>query len=172
VILGKEVDMIFTRPVLRAALLCITLLIASLGATGAAAAPPIAASGTFSNSGDPTSCRPAGGNTICEFDEEVVTFTGTFNGTAIGHNKLIVHPDGSANFQGFYTFIGTVNGTPGTVTFQANGSGTSDLQFQATYVSISGTGALANLHAVLKQVGTVIEAGPAGTYTGQIQLAE
>jgi hypothetical protein len=165
--------MIFTRPVLRAALLCLTLLIASLGVTGAAAAaPPIAATGTFSNSGDATSCRPAGGNTICEFDAEVVTFTGTFNGTAIGHNKLIVHADGSANFQGFYTFTGTVNGTPGTVTFQANGSGTFDLQFQATYVSISGTGALANLRAVLKQVGTVIEAGPAGTYTGQIQLAE
>jgi Protein of unknown function (DUF3224) len=157
-----------TRTLILAAALVVTVLF-PLGVIGAAASPQTSVSGTFRYTGEPTSCRPAGGNTICEFAPTIVTYTGTFDGTSTGPNTLTIHADGSANFHGFYTFTGTVNGIPGTVTFEANGSGTSDLQFQATLTSVRGTGALANLHAVLKQVGTV-EGHPVGTYTGQIHF--
>jgi hypothetical protein len=157
-----------TRTMTLAAALVVAVLF-PLGVTGAAASPPTSASGTFRYSGEPTSCRPAGGNTICAFPDTVVTYTGTFDGASTGSNTLTIHADGSANFHGFYTFTGTVNGIPGTVTFEANGAGTSDLQFQATLTSVRGTGALANLHAVLKQVGTV-EEHPLGAYTGQIHF--
>jgi hypothetical protein len=161
--------MFFARPLFRLILLTFVAVLGPLGVTGAAASTPTSVSGTFTYSGEPTSCRPAGGNTICQFAPTVVTYTGTLDGTSTGPNTLTIHADGSANFHGFYTFTGTVNGTPGTVTFEANGGGTSDLQFRATLVSVSGTGALANLHAVLNQVGTV-EGHPVGTYTGQIQF--
>jgi hypothetical protein len=157
-----------TLAIILAAALVVAVL-SPMGVTGAAASPPTSASGTFRYSGDPVSCRPAGGNTICEFAPTVVTYTGTFNGTSTGPNTLIIHADGSASFHGFYTFTGTVNGIPGTVTFEAHGKGTSDLQFQATLTSVSGTGGLANLHAVLREVGTV-EDNPVGTYTAQIHF--
>ena len=161
--------MIMARLHVRLVQLTLVAVLALLGVTGAAASPPTSASGTFRYTGEPTSCRPAGGNTICEFAPTVVIYTGTFDGTSTGPNTLTIHADGSANFHGFYTFTGTVNGIPGTVTFEANGAGTSDLQFQATLTSVRGTGALATLHAVLTQVGTV-EDHPVGTYTGQIHF--
>ena len=161
--------MILARLHVRLVLLTLVALLALLGVTGAAASPPTSGSGTFRYSGEPTSCRPAGGNTICAFPATVVTYTGTFDGTSTGSNTLTIHADGSANFHGFYTFTGTVNGIPGTVTFAAHGAGTSDVHFQATLTSVSGTGALATLHAVLQQVGTV-EGHPVGTYTGQIHV--
>jgi uncharacterized protein DUF3224 len=169
--MSHNVSKIFGR-LTRAMILATALVgavLSPLGVTGAAASPPTAASGTFRYTGEPTSCRPAGGNTICEFAPTVVTYTGMFDGTSTGPNTLTIHADGSANFHGFYTFTGTVNGIPGTVTFAAHGAGTSDLHFQATLTSVSGTGALANLHAVLQQVGTV-EAHPVGAYTGQIHF--
>jgi hypothetical protein len=153
----------------RLLLLTLVAVLALVGVTGASASTPTSASGTFRYSGEATSCRTAGGNTICEFPATVVTYTGTFDGTSTGPVTLTIHADGSANFHGFFTFTGTVNGIPGTVTFEANGAGTSDLQFQATLTSVKGTGALATLHAVLKQVGTV-EDHPVGTYTGQIHF--
>jgi hypothetical protein len=158
-----------TRTLILAAAALVVMVLSPLGATGASASAPTSASGTFRYTGEPTSCRPAGGNIICEFAPTVVTYTGTFDGTSTGPNTLTIHADGSAIFHGFYTFTGTVNGIPGTVTFEANGSGTSDLLFQATLTSVRGTGALANLHAVLTQVGTV-EGHPVGTYTGQIHF--
>ena len=161
--------MIMARPHFRFLLLTLVVALALVGVTGASASARTSVSGTFRYTGEPTSCRTAGGNTICEFAPTVVTYTGTFEGTSTGPNTLTIHADGSANFHGFYTFTGTVNGIPGTVTFEANGAGTSDLQFQATLTSVSGTGALATLHAVLKQVGTV-ENHPLGTYTGQIHF--
>jgi hypothetical protein len=153
----------------RLLLLTLVAVLALVGVTGASASAPTSASGTFRYTGEPTSCRTAGGNTICAFPDTVVTYTGTFDGASIGPNTLSIHADGRANFHGFYTFTGTVNGIPGTVRFEATGGGTSDLHFQATLTSVGGTGGLANLHAVLTQVGTV-EAHPVGTYTGQIHF--
>lgn len=157
------------RPHVRLVLLTLVAVLTLVGVTAASASAPTSARGTFRYTGEATTCRAAGGNTICEFPDTLVTYTGTFDGTSIGRTTLTIHADGSAKFHEFYIFTGTVNGIPGTVTFEAAGAGTSDLHFRATLTSVSGTGALAHLHAVLKQVGTV-EGHPVGTYTAQIHI--
>ena len=127
------------RPHVRLVLLTLVAVLTLVGVTGASASAPTTASGTFKYTGEATSCRPAGGNTICEFPDTVVTYTGTFDGTSTGRTTLTIHADGSANFHDVYIFTGTVNGIPGTVTFEATGAGTSDLHFKGTLTSIRGT---------------------------------
>jgi hypothetical protein len=62
-----------------------------------------------------------------------------------------------------------VNGVPGTVTFNLNGSNDSALTVHATATIVDATGDLAGLRGVLHEVGTVvIPSGPVGTYTGKI----
>ena len=61
-----------------------------------------------------------------------------------------------------------MNGVPGTVTFNLNGSNDSALTVHATATIVEATGGLAGLHGVLHEVGTVvIPSGPVGTYTGK-----
>lgn len=155
----------------RVCLLAIPLvaLLAMVGATGAAASPPMSASGTFTyTSSTFNSIRTAGGNTIIDVSA-TVAYTGTFSGTSTVQGTLIIHADGSANFHDVETFTGTVNGFPGTVTFNLAGSNDSALVIHATDTIVSATGALAGLHGVLHEVGTVvIPTGPVGTYSGQI----
>jgi hypothetical protein len=83
---------------------------------------------------------------------------------------LIFHPDGSATFHDIETFTGTVNGKSGTVTFQLFGGAGSGGDYHGTQIIVRGTGDLAKLHGLLRQVGGVtdINKGPAGTYTGQL----
>ena len=139
--------------------------------TGAAASPLASASGTFTTtSATFTSARSAGGNTVIDLTS-TITYTGTFTGTSVVHGILIFHANGSANFHDFETFTRTVNGVPGTVTFNDSGGG--DLAagaYQGTAVIISGTGGLANLRGVMRQVGTVPDPakGPLGTYTAEL----
>jgi len=147
--------------------------VALVAAPGAVASPPTAASGTFTyTSSTFNSIRSAGGNTIIDLSA-TVSYTGTFSGTSTVQGTLIIHADGSANFYDVETFTGTVNGKSGTVTFNLAGTGSVAPpagSYQGTQAIVSGTGELANLHGVLKQVGTVPSAavGPLGTYTGQI----
>ena len=68
---------------------------------------------------------------------------------------LIIHADGSANFHDVEVFTGTVNGVPGTVTFNLNGLNDSELAVHATATIVGATGGLAGLHGVLHEVGTV-----------------
>lgn len=140
-----------------------------VGGTGAGATPPTPVSGTFTyTSSSFDSIRSAGGNTIIELTAAVF-YTGTFTGTSTVHGKLIVHADGSANFHDVEVFTGTVNGVPGTVTFNLSGSNDSALNVSATSTIVRATGGLAGLHGVLRMAGTVqIPAGPVGTYSGQI----
>ncbi len=118
---------------------------------------------TFSN------VRLAGGNTMIDLDA-TIAYTGTFTGTSVVEGHLIIHADGSANFHDVETFTGTVNGVPGTVTWNLTGGGGLATAYYGTAVIVSGTGALADLHGVLRQVGQVDDplAGPYGTYTGEI----
>jgi hypothetical protein len=67
-------------------------------------------------------------------------------------------------------FTGTVNGVPGTVTFNLNGSNNPTGAFKATQTIVAATGDLAGLRGVLSQVGTIGPGGPLGTYTGRISL--
>ena len=80
-------------------------------------------------------------------------------------------PPWRANFHDIETFTGTVNGVPGTVTFNLNGSNDPTGAVKATATIVSATGDLAGLHGVLSEIGTVsAPSGPVGTYTGQIQF--
>jgi hypothetical protein len=152
----------------------------ALGAApGAATSPPTAASGTFTTtSATFNSTREAGGNTIIDVSA-TLAYTGTFTGTSTLHGLLIFHSDGvgpqfppwRANFHSVEIFTGTVNGVPGTVTFNLNGSNDPSGAIKATYTIVSATGELAGLHGVLSQVGKIeTPSGPFGTYSGQIHF--
>src|SRR6266540_1798520 len=148
----------------------IALLLSILVASTTFAAPPTTVSGTFTyTSSTFNSIRLAGGNTIIDLSA-TVSYTGTFNGTSTLHGTLIFHPNGTANFHDVETFSGTVNGVPGSVTFNLNGSSDAALVVSATDVIVSATGELAHLHGVLNEAAVVLDkaVGPVGTYTGQI----
>jgi hypothetical protein len=169
--------MLMARPPFRLFLLTLVAVLALVGVRGAAAAPLRSASGTFTTtSATFNSARSADGNMIIDLSA-MLSYTGTFNGTSTLHGILIFHPNGSANFHDVETFTGTVNGVPGSVTFNLAGTGrpgpsAGTFVYQATQVIVSGTGDLANLHGVLTQVGTVpaVAAGPLGTYSGEIHF--
>ena len=147
----------------------LVVLFAVAAASGAAASPPTLASGTVGNtSATFNSVRAVGENLIIDLSA-TASYTGTFAGTSTINGTLILHPDGSANFHDVEVFTGTVNGVPGTVTFNLNGSNDSAGAVRATATIVDATGGLAGLHGVLHEVGTVvIPSGPVGTYTGNI----
>lgn len=150
-------------------LVLLVVLLAAGAAGGAAASPLTPVSGTVGNtSATFNSVRAAGENLIIDLSA-TASYTGTFSGTSTIDGVLIVHPDGSANFHDVEVFTGTVNGVPGTVTFNLNGANDAALTVHATATIVGATGGLAGLHGVLHEVGTVvIPSGPVGTYTGNI----
>lgn len=154
---------------LRLLLVPLSVLVAIVATTAAAASPPTLASGAVGNTSSTfNSVRAADGNLIIELSA-TAAYTGTFNGTSTINGRLIVHADGSASFHDVEMFTGTVNGVPGTVTFELNGSNNAALEVQATATIIAASGELAGLHGVLHEVGTVvIPTGPVGTYTGRV----
>src|SRR6266513_4508381 len=161
--------------VLVSALSLIATVTSSSGAAPAVlghGTPSISASGTFTyTSSTFNSIRSAGGNTIIDLSA-TVAYTGTFTGTSTLHGTLILHPNGTANFHDVETFTGTVNGVPGTVTFNLNGSADAAAVVSATDVILDASGALAGLHGVLTEAAVVLDpaVGPVGTYSGQIEL--
>jgi hypothetical protein len=155
---------------IRLLLVTTVALLAAVAASGASASPPVAASGTFTyTSSTFNSIREAGGNVIIDLSA-TVSYTGTLTGTSTLHGILIFHADGSANAHDVETFTGTVNGVPGTVTFDLtvrNGPGFTN--FRATETIISASGGLAGLHGVLNWEDVTLGAeGPVGTYSGQL----
>jgi Protein of unknown function (DUF3224) len=153
----------------RLLLVPLVVVLAVVATTGAAASPPTQASGTVGNTASTfNSIRMAGGNLIIDLSA-TAAYTGTFSGTSTLHGILIVHADGSANFHDIEVFTGTVNGVPGSVTFNLNGSNDASLAVHATATIVGSSGDLAGLHGVLHEVGTVvIPTGPVGTYSGHI----
>lgn len=153
-------------------ILAIAVIIAAALAANADGAPPTPASGTIANtSATFESVRQADGNLIVEL-RATAAFTGTLVGTSTLHGTLVIHPDGSANFHDVETFTGTVNGIPGTLTFNLTGHNDSDLVVHETRTLTGATGGLAGLHGVLHEVGTVVfPTGPSTTYSGQIALS-
>ena len=154
---------------LRLLLVPLSVLVAIVATTAAAASPPTLASGTVGNtSANFNSVRAADGNLIIELSA-TAAYTGTFNGTSTLSGRLIIHADGGASFHDVEIFTGTVNGVPGTVTFELNGSNNAALEVHATATIIDASGELAGLHGVLHEVGTVvIPTGPVGTYAGRV----
>jgi hypothetical protein len=142
-------------------------------ATSVVAASPTPVNGAFTYLGGTFGdVRMEGGNTIIGDLHATVSYSGTFAGTSQVSGMLILHPDGTANFHDVETFTGTVDGTPGTVTFRLEGRTDRAGVVNATDTMVSATGALVGLHGVLNEVGTVPNPalGPVGTYTGQIQM--
>jgi Protein of unknown function (DUF3224) len=166
----------------RSVLVPLTIVLAATGITAAHASTPMVVAGEFHNTdatfydlrcagGTPTPgfppCSP--GNSIIEDNVAHMIYTGSFTGTSTIEGRLILHPNGLATFEDIETFIGTVNGVPGTVTMRAVGGGLVP-DYHATNVILSATGALAGLHGMLDATGmVVIPQGPQGSYSGQIQ---
>jgi len=85
------------------------------------------------------------------------------------HGTLIVHEDGSANFHDVEVFTGTVNGVPGTITFDLTGRNDAHLAVEETRTIVDASEALSGLHGILHETGVVvIPTGPATTYIGRI----
>ena len=147
------------------------LAISAAAVTSAFASPPQAASGNVTYlSSSFNSIRVAGGNLIIDLSADV-SYTGTFTGTSTVHGTLILHPDGTANAHDVEVFTGTVNGVPGTVTFNLNVQADPTLAVSGTDVITSATGGLTGLHGVLTMKAQVYDklVGPIGTYAGQIE---
>jgi len=153
----------------RLGLLLVVLVAVAAAAAPAGAAAPATASGTVGNtSATFNSVRSAGPNLIIDVSA-TAAYTGTFEGTSTIEGTLVVHADGSAEFHDTEVFTGTVNGVPGTVTFNLNGVNDSSLAVHATATIVGATGGLAGLHGVLHATQTVVlPVGPVGTYTGRI----
>jgi hypothetical protein len=167
---GRDTTMIPRRRLLAVSVVALAVLLAP---AGAAAASRETASGTMTTtSATFNGVRFAGGNTIVNLTSTVL-YTGTFSGTSVLHGTLTFHPNGTANFHDIETFTGTVNGVPGTVTFNLNGSSDPELNVRGTAVVVGATGELAGMHGVLRQSAVVIDTavGPVGTYNGTIKLA-
>jgi hypothetical protein len=153
---------------IRLLLVAVLALLAAVAPSGAAASSPIAASGTFTyTSSTFNSIREVGGNLIIDLSA-TVSYTGTFTGTSTLHGTLILHANGTANFQDVETFAGTVNGVPGTLTLRLQGRTDQAGVITATDVIASASGELAGLHGVLSEVATLGADGPVGTYSGEI----
>jgi hypothetical protein len=148
--------------------LALLMLLVVAPATSVHASPLIMATGTVkAGTYAFTGVRTADGNTFVTGTFDADTFSGTFDGTAPNVFRLILNPSG-LNVQIFFTFTGTVNGIPGTciIKFQGNGEGIG-MPIKGTWVILSGTGGLANLHGELSVEGI---AGVVLTYTGKIHF--
>ena len=151
------------------ALLVVELVLAPVTVTQAQpVAQPIAASGTFELLGPPEvlSSQTVGGTTFIT-QRTQYRLTGTFTGTAVFEEHLIILPTGAVVAWSEGTFTGTVAGRSGTVRVLTASTGdTTALRGQ--FVVHSGTGGLANLYGQ----GT-FEASPqtgTGTYRAVLQF--
>jgi hypothetical protein len=148
----------------------VAVVLGAACATGASAAPPTPASGTFTTASILSFdlVRSSGGNEFFAVTG-TTSWTGTFSGTSTEVGTVAFHPNGNVSVHAVSTFIGTVNGVPGTVTFVLSGRNGPDQDFRATATIVGATGGLAGLHGVVTQQGTVGDNGPVGTYSGQIE---
>jgi hypothetical protein len=147
-----------------------TVVLSATAAASAHASPPEQISGHVTyQSSTFNSIRTEGGNTIIDLSA-TVSYTGTFTGTSHVHGTLILHPNGAANAHDVEVFTGTVDGVPGTVTFNLNVQADPTLAVKGTDVITAATGALTGLHGVMTIDAQVYDklVGPVGTYGGKI----
>ena len=119
----------------------------SLAAVGIAplthAAVPVAISGTFNGGFTVTNSQLADGNTILTIDNSI-HFQGDLQGVCEDQTELLIlHPDGSDNFQATCTFSAVIRGTSGTVTLTFDGRG-QGLAFHGEFAIVQATGQLSN----------------------------
>jgi hypothetical protein len=127
---------------------------------GATAAPPTEASGDFAaTSTTINGVRFAGPNAIIDLTY-TVSYTGTLVGTSVVEGTLIAHGSDAGNFHGTETFTGTVNGVPGTLTFNL---------VSHTYPTNAQRGKATIVGATGEIAGTAPgPPGPFGSYSGHV----
>ena len=152
-----------SRPHLMLALIATVLL----SPAAAGATEPVPGGGGFTvTSTVVTSTRAADGNTFLTI-LVTSTLTGTLEGTTVGEETAVVHPNGLITVDTFETFTGTVNGSAGTAVFRV--VGTADAASGALsgqFIIVDGTGGLANLRGL----GTIEGVGDIGAYTVDIHF--
>ena len=143
------------------------LLVIVITGMGLAALARTEASGSFTSTSMIYSVTEDKFNEVINLSS-TVTYTGTLEGTSTLQGALTIHRDGSADFLGTETFTGSVNGIPGTLTFEVVGNSNLYQAIQLTSTITSSTGGLASIQGVLSMTGIIKDNGPVGTYTGQI----
>jgi hypothetical protein len=139
------------RKKIPALLMCSVALLSALLLPVVHASKPITVSGEWTYVPNMLSSRWANGNQICEGEEDG-TWTGDFNGESYDTFTVIKHdadpgPPSFVNVIGIINFHGSVNGNEGTLVIKFVGKKTGEpLVWYGTWVIISGTGELANLH--------------------------
>jgi Protein of unknown function (DUF3224) len=148
------------------ALLVLILSVLVLPAA-AGAAPPVSGSGTFTvSSAVTTSTRQADGNTFLTL-RVTTLYSGTLQGTGVGEETVIVHPDGTLNGSTFEAFTGTIGGTAGTAVLRVEGTGDVGTgALRGRFTILDGTGGLANVRGE----GTFQAVGDSGTYSVMYSL--
>lgn len=155
------------KPRRLAALTLITPLLAITAPSVANAAPPVSASGSVAQTSFVvTGARTADGVTFFTF-EETDSLTGTFTGSSTISGDCVQRATGPVLCKALETFIGTILGRSGTVTFHDLISIDSTGAIQGRFVSIGGTGELSGI----RTQGTFQAQGATGTYSGQVVLA-
>ena len=121
----------------------LAIVITLLTLPDAQAAQTMPASGSSTDCEHVMSVRTAGRTTIINL-EITACFHGTFEGTWVGTERDVVHPDDHVTLQGSGVFSGTVNGRTGTMvlSYQVNISPDGD---ETHWVVDQGTGDLAGL---------------------------
>ena len=156
--------------VLALVLICAALL-QFPGAVAEAAGPPVAGCGTFSAASPMVvESRVVGGNTIIT-DVVAGSLTGLFSGPIVAERRIVLHPNGTITGQALETFTGSVaaptGGQAGGLVFRLVFTGDAAAgTFSGSFIILSGTGGLANLHGHGTFDGSLITG--AGTYCGQV----
>jgi hypothetical protein len=129
-----------------------------------AQAQPIPATFNSTDCEHVISVQTVGQNTIITL-EETGCFHGTFEGTWVGTERDVIHPNGTVSLQASGVFSGTVNGGSGTcvTSFSAALTGNGDVTH---WVVDQGTGDLAGLHGQGTTQGDAIEHGPGCPVSG------
>ena len=136
---------LWRKTLLGAGMAVAALLVGSPGS----ASTQVAFNGTFQNiSARTTDFRQADGNTFISQTVQVV-YAGDLSGSVVEHIDLVIHPDGSLNFNGADVCACTLAGTGRSGTLVLPFSGTGDASGAASgRFTIKGVGSLANLHGV------------------------
>ena len=102
--------------------------------------------------------RSAGGNTILTFNE-TYEFYGSFEGTELATGTVVIHRDGTVNARLTGTFTGTFNGGAiGTADWYLVARGLHP-DYTGTYTLVGRTGGLVGLHGVMTIVGVAFVGG-------------
>jgi hypothetical protein len=141
---------------LRRSFLALTIVGALFTLPNAEASLPVPATGTTTDCEHVISQQSSGPNTIITLSI-TACFHGTFEGTWVGTERDVIHPNGTVTGQLSGVFSGTVNGRSGTCVFSLE----VNVGVANHWVVDQGTGDLAGLHGQgTTPLGSATENGP------------